>query len=374
MNQNDNYRNFSFVLFGRTISLSLQAVFYLLFASLMEPESYGRLNVILALAGTFATFSRFGLNHSLQIFQAKKNSELSEQISTLFVLTTSIASLVLLPIDIFAAVLCLASSFFIMNQSYLAGLRKYKQFMLNYLLKSILNIGIPVFLFFIFEIPGIVLGVAISNLVGSIFYFRVIKIKSISEIKSNFVTLLHNYGVDIRENLPRMIDQLLIAPLLGFFIVGIYAFNMQIFYAIGIIPGAVYNYVLPEESIGTQFRRLNIITVIGVSLFTLLVIGFAPFLIENFFPKYSEGILSLQILILAIIPFSISSILSAKLQAHESKRVGFSAIVRIGTLLGLIVIFGQLYGLIGLSMAVIISIIADTFFLYLLYRKQFSKK
>ncbi len=118
MNQRDIIKNFSFVLSGRVIALSLQAVFYLLFASLLEPESYGKLNVIIALAGTFATLSRFGLNHSLQIFQAKNKSKLSEQISTLFVITTSVASLVLLSIDPFAEVLCLASSFFIMNQSY----------------------------------------------------------------------------------------------------------------------------------------------------------------------------------------------------------------------------------------------------------------
>jgi len=372
MNQRDIIKNFSFVLSGRVISLSLQAVFYLLFASLLEPESYGKLNVIIALAGTFATLSRFGLNHSLQIFQAKNKSKLSEQISTLFVITTSVASLVLLSIDPFAAVLCLASSFFIMNQSYLAGLRKYKKFMLNYLLKNILNIGIPVFLFFIFEIPGIVLGIAISNFVGSFFYFRVIKLKSISEIRNNFVILFHNYGVDIRENLPRMVDQLLIAPLLGFFIVGIYAFNMQIFYAIGILPGAIYNFVLSEESIGTKIRGLKIISVIGVALFAILIIVFAPFLIESFFPKYAEGILALQILILAVIPFSISSILSAKLQANESKRIGISAIVRIGTLLVLISILGQYYGLIGLSISVVLSMIADTFFLYLLYKKQFN--
>ncbi len=372
MNQSDNYKNFSFVLSGRVIALFLQAVFYLLFASLMEPDSYGRLSVILALAGTFATVSRFGLNHSLQIFQAKRNFKLTEQITTVFVLTTSVASLVLLTIDMFAAVLCLAWSFFIMNQSYLLGLRKYKKFMLNYLLKNSLNIVIPVLLFFIFEIPGIVLGVAISNLVGSIFYFRVIKIKSISEFKKNFVVLLQNYGVDIRENLPRTIDQLLIAPLFGFFIVGIYAFNMQIFYAIGILPGAIYNFVLSEESIGTKIRGLKIITVIGVALFAILIIVFAPFLIESFFPKYAEGTLALQILILAVIPFSISSILSAKLQANESKRIGISAIVRIGTLLVLISILGQYYGLIGLSISVVLSIIADTFFLYLLYKKQFN--
>ena len=89
-------------------------------------------------------------------------------------------------------------------------------------------------------------------------------------------------------------------------------------------------------------------------------------------PRYTEGILALQILILAVIPFSISSILSAKLQANESKRIGISAIVRIGTLLVLISILGQYYGLIGLSISVVLSMIADTFFLYLLYKKQFN--
>ena len=106
MTLNNSAKNFSYVGFGRVFGIIFQGIFYLLFASLLEPESYGELNVIVALATTFAVVSRFGLNLSLQVYQSKKKSEIADQIKTLFVITTAIASLILLPIDVFGAVLC----------------------------------------------------------------------------------------------------------------------------------------------------------------------------------------------------------------------------------------------------------------------------
>ena len=89
-------------------------------------------------------------------------------------------------------------------------------------------------------------------------------------------------------------------------------------------------------------------------------------------PKYSDGIIGLQILVLALIPTSISSILAAKLQAVESTKVGYSAIVSIGSLLILLGLLGNEYGILGLSLAVVVSSILTTIFLYCVYR-NFNK-
>jgi len=101
-----------------------------------------------------------------------------------------------------------------------------------------------------------------------------------------------------------------------------------------------------------------------------LAIFISPFFINEFFQKYSLGIPSLQILVIAIIPLTISSILNAKLQSKESTIVGYSAIVRIGSMLILIPILGGMFDLIGLSLAVLLSIIFYTISLCIIYKKS----
>ncbi len=99
MQEDTSFKNFSYIGIGRAISLALQAVFYLLFAALLEPEFYGQLSVILALAGTFSMISIFGLHFTVQVYQAKSQSKISDQINTLALITSSIAAVILLTIE-----------------------------------------------------------------------------------------------------------------------------------------------------------------------------------------------------------------------------------------------------------------------------------
>ena len=65
---------FSFVMIGRVSFAVGTSLFYLIFASILDPESFGNLSYVIALAGTFSILSRFGFNQSVTIFQAKKKS------------------------------------------------------------------------------------------------------------------------------------------------------------------------------------------------------------------------------------------------------------------------------------------------------------
>ena len=76
MEKNKSFKNFSYIGIGRLVAIVLQAIFYLLFASLLGPESYGQLSVIIAFAGAFAAISGFGLHHTITVFQAKKKIEI----------------------------------------------------------------------------------------------------------------------------------------------------------------------------------------------------------------------------------------------------------------------------------------------------------
>ena len=371
----ENPGKFSFVVIGRMVSAGLQALFYLIFAAILEPESYGNLSYLIALAGTFSIISRFGLNHSATVYRAKNDSSLSNSVNVLALITTSTASIILLAFDIFAAILCFGMSMFVMNIHNLLGLKTYKKYMFSEIIRGILIITIPIGLYFIMDLPGILLGMAISYLICSYSFFQKLSLKQnfSNDIKNNFSVLLHNFGVDFSTRAPRFVDKLVVLPILGSTNLGIYQLNIQILFGLEILPLALHSFLLSEETSGKKHSKISYLVVFFSIIIAIAGIFVGPLFIEEFFPKYSNGIPSLQILIISIIPLTISAIFSAKLQAKESTVVGYSAIVRIGSLLILIAILGSTFDLIGLSISVLLSSIFYAVFLYIMVKKSNRK-
>jgi len=363
-------KNLSFVAIGHVVGTILQAIFYLVFAILLDPEKYGELSYFIALAGTLSLFARFGLGQSVIIFRAKKNHSFCKQANLLAIIISSLIALILIPINIFSAILCLAFSFFAMNQSNLLGFKKYKRHMCITILKNSLIVTLPILFYFIIDIPGILLGMAVSNFIVSFDLLKILSLKnrSFTDLKNNYKTIIHNFGFEISSNLSRLIDKLLIAPLYGFVFVGIYHFNMQILFALEILPIILYSFLLPEESSGQSHKKIYLVAMASSVLLSLLAILLSPWVIHQYFQSYSEGIFSLQIMVLSIIPLTLSSIISARLQAKESRKIGFNGIIRILSLLGFIALFGHFYGLVGLSLAVLLSIILSTIHLIILHQ------
>tara|TARA_B100001750_G_C15507124_1_gene601163 strand:+ start:243 stop:1376 length:1134 start_codon:yes stop_codon:yes gene_type:complete len=362
--------NISFFTIGRISAISAQAAFYLIFAALMEPTSYGELSYFISIAGTLSVISRFGLNHSAMVFGAKGKLTLMNQANVLSIITISFASLILIFVNEYAALLCFGMSTLLMYQSSLIGLKEYKKFMGNAIIKSVLFICLPIVLYFVLDIPGILLGIAISNLIPSYGFFKLIKkkIHKFQELRSNTKVLINNFGVDTSSNLIRFVDKLLIVPLLGFTMAGLYQFNLQILFLLEMLPISMHAFFLSEESSKKSHRKLYTLLMIGSISLVISVIVCSPFLIDSLFPNYSDGILGLQVLIITLIPISISSIFQAKLQARESTKVGLGTPIRIGVFLGLIAWLGTDYGLVGLSAAVLFSSIVYTIILAVIFK------
>ena len=373
MNDYNSIKNFSHVGIGRIITIAFQAFFYLVIAALLDPKTYGELTVILALATTFSIISLFGLHISTQVYTAKKNSEITNQIITLFIISTTSAALILLTINQIAAFLCISLSFFAMTQSHLLGSKQYKKYVIYSIIKSGTFFVIPILLYFVFEINGIIFGMAISNFLGSIPFFKNLSFRSLVGLKNYYKVLIHNFGMHAGATLPFTIDKLLIAPFFGFLIVGIYTFNLQVLLAVSVLPGILSQYLISEESSGVRHRKLSLFVVLASVVLSIIVIILAPVLVPIFYPLYAEGIESLQIMTITIIPLSIGVIFSSRLLAQESTRIGFTSIVSVGSLLILLLVLGEMYGLKGLSTAFLISQCANTLFLYLLYQKSKDK-
>ena len=368
--KDNGYKNFSYVALGRIIYSVLIAIFFFIFAAILEPADYGEMGYLIAIAGTFWIISNFGLTQSVVVYRAKGDTSISNQLSFLGVITTSVASIILLFINEFAAFLCLGLSFFTLYQANLLGEKKYKKHFTNIVLRSVLTFILPFPLYFVLGIPGILLGLALGNIISGLWLVKFIsfRTKSFQFLKNNYKVLINNFGVDASTNLVRSVDRLLVGTLFGFIFTGIFIFNMQVLLAIEILPKILYLFLLTEESSGKKHTKISYLVILASVLIAAIVIVFSPIVVEQIFPNYTEGIPALQILVITVIPVSLSSIITAKMQAIKSTKVGYSAIVSVSSLLILLGFLGNEFGLVGLSLAVVISSILSTIFLYFLYR------
>jgi O-antigen/teichoic acid export membrane protein len=366
-----SFKNFSLIALSKIVGSGLQSVFYFVFASILTPHQYGELSFYIGIAVTLSLFFRFGFPYSVSVYIGKNEENLSNQINSLAFIIIISSSIFLLFINYYVALLTLGISFFMMNEFNLIGLKKYKKNFIVAIIKGLGILLIPFTLYSILDLPGIVLGMAIANLIVSIDYIKSIKsIKNFSLIRSKFSVLVHNFGIDASSNLSRSIDKIIIVPILGFSMVGFYQLNLQILLGLEMLPIALHSFLLSEESSGNSTKKLQILIVCISILITLFVIFFSPFLITQFLPHYSEGIPSLQVMIFSLIPITFSSIFSAKLQSNESTRIGYSALLRIGSLIIFILTIGSWFGLLGLSLSILFSSSLHALFLFYLYLKM----
>jgi len=367
---NKNLTSFSHVFFGKTASTVSQATFYFLFAFLLEPEIFGMMSYFIAFAGVTSIISRFGLNHSIVVYQAKNNELFVNNLNSLSIIIISFISIIILFFDPLIALLSFSSSLFLMSIQNQLGKKEYKKYLLLNILRGTLMLSLQITLYFYFDISGVLAGMSLAYIISSFSFFKIWKIKyfSIKFFKKNFLVLLHNFGVDSSTNFVRFVDKLVIVPILGFTSLGIYQLNLQILVGLELFPLALHSFLLSEESSGNRHKKISIFVVL-ISVFIVLLVYFlAPSIIFTLLPEYSEGIPSLQILIISLIPLSLASIFNAKLQSRESTKVGYSALVRIGSLIFFIAILGSQYDLIGLSLAVLFSSVLYSGFVIFLFK------
>ena len=365
----ESTKQFSFVVFGRVISGILQGLFFLVFAYLLSPHDFGEISYFIAIAGIVSVISRFGFNQSALISRSKDNLNLTNEINFLTLIITSIAGVLLIPFNIFISVLCIGISFFTMSQHNLLGSKDYKSFMIYSIVKGILMIVVSLILFNFLQIEGIILGMAITNLSLSLPFTKNLRLSRFTHIKSNIKFFLNNFGIDTSVHLTRSIDKIIIVPLLDFTSVGLYQFNLQILLGFEMIPIALHNYLLSEESSNQRHKKIEFIALLLSIIIIIAVIFLSPIIVPLLFPEYSEGILGLQIMILSLFPLTLGSIFSAKLQARNSKNSGTAVIVKVVSFVILLFALVQFYDFIGLSIAILASYVIYAIYLGILVKK-----
>ena len=354
-------------IFGSAIS----AVFWFYLASQIDPSSYGELFWFLGLAGIFSSIALFGTVNTMTVYTAKK-IQIQSTLSFISLSASVILSLIVIvffpsfyTIDV--GIILIAYVINTLAIGDLLGRKQYTSYSKYTLVQKGLTLGLGFLFFYLFGYEAIILALACSYMfyikrIYSIFRemkidFGLIK-QRIGFITNNYFTFILTGAVGGGQ-----IDKIIVAPLLGFAILGNYSLALQIINVMLIFPSIFYKYLLPQESTGTSNKQVKIFVILFSIFMSVSGIFIAPTLIENFFPKFVEAVDAIKIMSIAVIPITVSLILEAEFLGNErSKIVIIGAGINLVFLTIGMIVLGSWFGIIGVAWSLVIATTAKTSF------------
>jgi O-antigen/teichoic acid export membrane protein len=145
--------------------------------------------------------------------------------------------------------------------------------------------------------------------------------------------------------------------------------GFQFLYFLTVIPVSLTQYLLTQEASGIQrkkVQKIGILLSIGLAVISYFTIG--P-VIEQLFPHFVEAIPASRIMAMAIIPMTATAIMNSRLLGTEkSAPVLLGSAVYIAALFILLFALGTAIGLLGLSVAFVVSVSVQSVILLILGR------
>ena len=355
---------------GDIFGSMMSAVFWFFLASQIEPEQYGEIFWFLGIAGIFSTIALFGTVNTITVYTAKK-VKIQSTLYAISLLASVILSLIVIVIfpsfyTIDVGIILIAYVINTLAIGDLLGRKQYTTYSKYILVQKGLTLGLGFLFYFLFGYEAIIFALAISYVffikrIYLVFQEMKINLKLVKE-KIGFIT--NNYFAFLLSGaIGGQVDKIIVAPLLGFAILGNYSLALQVINIMMIMPSIFYKYLLPEEATGTKNKQVKIIIIIFSIFLSILGIFIAPILIESFFPKFVEAIDAIKIMSLVVVPGSISLILESQFLGNEK-----SKIVMIGTGISLailtsgMIILGSWIGISGVAWSLVLATTVKTIF------------
>lgn len=367
-----------YVTVGNLVSSILAGAFFLILAHLVPPETYGRINYLIALTTIPANIAILGLNTAVTTYLAKGVEKIKHQANTLVLIADVVIGTALFTIyqQYLIIVFFIANTFFVMAYSELLGRKAYKEYSLVFIGQSGAHLALSISLYYPLGIDGVILGYALSYVIFGYRFFKSYRpTLNFNELRNKFTFTLHSYSIGLSHTITYVYDKILIAPLFGYNVLGLYHLGFQFFMLLSMIPGTLYYYLLPQDSSGIERRIVKKVGIIVSVAFAILFFFVSPFLVQTFFPEFQDATSAIQIMLFAVIPKTIAQIATSKLLGKEqSKPVLLSSIIFVGTGSLLIVGLGYAMGLTGLSIALLTSVSAQAIYLYVMKTRKINGK
>jgi len=362
--------------FADTIGNGATAIFWFFIASQLSSSSYGEIHYYLGIAGIAQIISLIGNSNVLTVYAAKN----VKIISTLFLISlvagfiSSLVVIILLA-RIDAALLIFGYIIMDLSTGVLLGRKLFKKYTIFILLQKILTLVIGIGFYFSFGEQSIIFALVLSYLPYIIIVGKELKKDKIifSQLKERKDFIITNYFTNLSGSFAGQIDKIIIAPLLGFELLGNYALALQFYVVLMVFSGIVFKYILSQDSSGIKNKNLKKGTVVVSILIAILSSIFLPMVIPHLFPQYIETIDAIQIITFSVIPGTISMLYVSKFLALEkSKYVLISKIFSIAIMVTGFMTLGPIFGIIGLSITLVIATSVEA--LYLVLVNKFGER
>jgi O-antigen/teichoic acid export membrane protein len=363
------------------VASAISAIFWFYMASILGTEHYGEISYFISISTLASVVSLIGFGNALLVYPAK-DVKIQPPVYFIALISSLITSSILFLIfyNIGISLYVIGYVIFALVGGDLLGRKFYKNYSKILIIQKILMILLATGLYYIVGYQGVILGISLSFLPFSILMYRVFRKTKIdfSLVKSRFGFIINSYALDISRIFSGSIDRLIVAPLFGYSLLGNYQLGLQLFSALSILPIVVYQYILPHDAGGNPNKRLKRVTIIISVIFAALSITLSPFVIPALFPKFTEAVSVIQIISVAIIPYTIIQMYVSQFLGNTNSRVVLSAsivylIVQITTIIPL----GKIVGIGGIAISFVLAQTAELVYLFIMDRfmqkKQLTK-
>ena len=358
--------------FADIVGSGISAFFWLYIASQLNPDAYGEIIYFISIAGLAQLVSLIGSSNALTVYTAK-NVKIQ---STLFLISILAAAISLAIITIFynridAGLLAVGFVVFSLVNSVILGKKLFVKYSKLVLSQKILTLILGIGLYFVFDVYGIIYGLALSYIPHLVVF-----VKEFSRTRIDFALLkprkgfiINNYVMSLTAGLGGTVDKLIIAPVLGLTLLGNYSLAFQMFTIMMVFSEIVYKYLLPFDASGKSNKKIRQIALVVSIIIAILGVTILPNVVDWLFPKYVDATDAIQIMSLGVVPGTISILYSSKfLGMEKSKFVMTAKLVSLGVMFGGFLYFGPIYGAIGLAWIIVAVLTWESIFLFIMNR------
>ena len=296
-----NFKGLGIIGGASGITNAIGAIFWFLMASLLGTENYGEISYLIAIGVIASRISLVGATNSLLVFIPKG---INIQIPIYII---SITSSILTSIIVFFVFLnnpsvslyIVGFVIFTLITSEALGRKSYSGYAKYIISQKLLLVSLSTSLFFIIGFEGVIYGIALSFFPYVIKIITDVRNKEIdfSVLKSKKGFIMNNYLLDLTNAFNGSLDKIIIAPLLGFALLGNYQLGVQFISILAIIPAMVFQYTLPMDASGNSNKILKKLLIIYSVVITIITILLAPIIVPILFPDFSEAVEIIQIII-----------------------------------------------------------------------------
>ena len=369
LKKSPGFKNISVLGSSTIVGNAISSIFWIYLADLLGAEKYGELGYLMAIATIVSNVCLVGGTWSMTVYTAK-GMKIQPPLYVIS-LISSCTSLVIIFVIFNTISIGIYVIGFVIFQLFLAellGFKLFKRYGKFYIFQKITFVCLAFSFNHFMGFEGIIIAYGLSYLIFSFPVFKMLTTvkPDFGIFKTKFGFLTNNYLYDLSSVANGQIDKLIIAPMFGFILLGNYYLGLQIIGFLGILPGIVFNYILPQDATGhstTQVKKITLLFSVG---FTLIGIFLIPPLMPIVFPEFTEAVTLLPILSLSVIPIAVQSIFTSKLLGQEkTKYILMGYLISISILFPGIIILGNEFGAEGIAISFVLSQTATAIFLVL---------